>query len=383
MRLVHLSDTHLGFRRYDRQAPGGINQREADVALSFSRAIDKVIELAPDLVLIAGDVFHVVRPSNPSILHAHTEFSRLVRALPAATVVMVAGNHDTPRMRETGCILQLFAPLGITVVEGRAKRLTFPDLDLSVLAVPDMPARPVMEPDAAAKYNILLLHGAVEGILPHTKNGITTEELSVGQWDYIALGDFHVYQQVAPNAYYSGSLEYTSSNPWDELKTEKGLIEHDLATGTHAFHALPPVRVHVDIPPVSGVGLSPAALDQEIRAAVEGVEGGIDGKVVRLIVRDVPSNIARELDHKALRSYKGRAMNFNLDMRRPEVIAPGAKWAPGRRRLSLEEMLGAKLRERALAGDIDREGLVALGLQYLDQASLGETGSEEAAEAAI
>ncbi len=57
MRLVHLSDIHLGFRQYERQTPAGINQREADVATTLRTVVDKVIEIGPDLVLIAGDVF--------------------------------------------------------------------------------------------------------------------------------------------------------------------------------------------------------------------------------------------------------------------------------------------------------------------------------------
>src|SRR3954462_13752971 len=108
MRLVHLADIHLGFRQYQRQTPAGINQREADVAASMRRVIDKVIELKPDLVLIAGDVFHTVRPTNPAILHAFIQFSRLTASLPGTRVVMVAGNHDTPRSAETGSILKLF-----------------------------------------------------------------------------------------------------------------------------------------------------------------------------------------------------------------------------------------------------------------------------------
>ena len=35
MRLVHLSDLHLGYRQYQRLTPGGVNQREADVATTF------------------------------------------------------------------------------------------------------------------------------------------------------------------------------------------------------------------------------------------------------------------------------------------------------------------------------------------------------------
>ncbi|HEU4990688.1 MAG TPA: metallophosphoesterase, partial [Gemmatimonadaceae bacterium] len=65
MRVVHLSDLHLGFRQYQRLTPLGANQREADVALTFKRTVDRVIALHPDLVVIAGDVFHSVRPTNP------------------------------------------------------------------------------------------------------------------------------------------------------------------------------------------------------------------------------------------------------------------------------------------------------------------------------
>ena len=67
MRLVHLSDLHLGFRQFQRQTPAGINQREADVAASFARAIDRLIAIAPDVVLVGGDVFHTVRPTNTAI----------------------------------------------------------------------------------------------------------------------------------------------------------------------------------------------------------------------------------------------------------------------------------------------------------------------------
>src|SRR5208283_3945638 len=154
MRLVHLSDIHLGYRQYQRLTPGGINQREADVAIAFRRAIDATITLAPDLVLLAGDIFHNVRPTNPAILHAFQQFARLRAALPDAIVVMVAGNHDTPRAAETGCILRLFTPLGIHVVDATAERLAFPAHDLSILAVPDQEAgRTSLTPDPTARYN--------------------------------------------------------------------------------------------------------------------------------------------------------------------------------------------------------------------------------------
>ena len=107
MRLVHLSDLHLGFRQYHRQTPAGMNQREADVAATFSRAVDQIITLAPELVVIGGDVFHTVRPANTAILHAVREFGRLHAALPETVVVIAAGNHDMPRSTESSGILRL------------------------------------------------------------------------------------------------------------------------------------------------------------------------------------------------------------------------------------------------------------------------------------
>jgi len=395
MRLVHLSDIHLGFRQYQRQTPTGINQRETDVAASLRRVIDSVIELHPDIVLIAGDVFHTVRPTNPAILHAFFEFSRLMRMLPDATVVMVAGNHDTPRTAETGCILRLFKPLGITVVDGEAKRIPIDRLDLMILAVPDMQGkRPLLEPDPSAKYNILLLHGEIEGVLPkygreldRSPMEITQEELGADKWDYVALGHYHVYRSVAPNAFYSGSLDYTSTNPWGELAEEreagiagKGIIEHDLVNKTHTFHPIPPSRPWVDLAPLSGAGLSPAALDEAIRDALEKAEGGIDEKIVRLVVRDVPRHILRDLDHKALREYKRRALHFHLDTRRPEIVRPEQGQAAPGRRASLADTVRDKLRSRVLTENIDREALVELGLHYLREADTvaGPSTEEEA-----
>ena len=52
MRLVHFSDLHLGFRQYQRLTPGGVNQREADVAATFRTVIDRVIALRPDVILM-------------------------------------------------------------------------------------------------------------------------------------------------------------------------------------------------------------------------------------------------------------------------------------------------------------------------------------------
>jgi DNA repair protein SbcD/Mre11 len=390
VRLLHLSDLHLGFRQFQRTTPTGINQREADVAKSFTSAIDRVIELRPDLLLIAGDVFHTVRPTNPAILHAFAQFSRLTRELPETIVVIVAGNHDMPRSSETLCILRLFSPLGIHVVDKEPRRISFPAHGLSVLAVPAInDAEIKVEPDPASRLNVLLAHGAAEGSVPAfvartdpASLVIRREDLANPAWDYVALGHFHVYEKVAPRAFYCGALDYTGSNVWGEIEEQraeklpgKGMIERDLETGRQTFHPLPVAREFLDLPAIAGRGFSAADLDRAIETTVSRVSGGIDGKVVRLVVRDVQRHIARELDHKVLREFQRRALHFHLDTRRPEVLRAYASGAPGRRP-SLAEMLRDSLRNRVLTSDIERDSLVELGAHYLREAEQAGTSRD-------
>jgi exonuclease SbcD len=381
VRLVHLADLHLGYRQYQRLTAAGINQREADIAASFVRAIDRVIALEPDLVLIAGDVFHQVRPANPAIVHAFNHMARLVRALPRASVVMIAGNHDAPRSRDTVCILRLFTQLGVHVVEGAPQRLHLDELGVSVLCVPDVVRlEAALVPDATARYNVLLLHGEPAGYFPSSawreRAGlqVAPEALSHPGWDYVALGHYHVHRQVADRAWYAGSLDYTSNSPWVEIAEQhtsgvrgKGFVEVEIARGTPVFHPLPPSRWFVDLDSIDGRGLGTAELNARIAAAVHACPGGIEDKVIRLVLHDVARHVARDLDHRALREYRRVALHFHLDVRPPELTRVAASGAPGKP-ATLADTLRARLEARPLDGDLDRKRFVGLGLRYLAEA---------------
>jgi len=386
MRLVHLSDLHLGFRQYQRLTPSGINQREADVAGTVQRAMTQIIALAPDLVVIGGDVFHTVRPSNAAILHAFRTFSMLRDQLPDTPIVMVAGNHDAPRTNETGCILRLFREIGVYVADAKAELFTFPSRSLAVLAVPHTPGmdRPILTPPEGFDFNVLLMHGNIAGVMPANAQPadrmaieIPSADLHADEWSYVALGHYHVHQQVSEKrAWYSGSIDYTSSNPWGELQEErekgvpgKGFVEHDLLTGAHRFHPVSPSRPLIDLAPIDASGMSAAELDAALRARVDTAPGGIDERVVRATVWNVPRHVVRELDHAAIREYRKRAMNFHLDTRRPEPIAR-LRTVDGShtRRATLPEILADRLQERLLPAGIERDPFVKLGLRYLQQA---------------
>jgi DNA repair protein SbcD/Mre11 len=382
VKIAHIADPHLGVRQYHRQTSGGVNQREADVALAFRSAIDGVIAARPDAVIVAGDLFHAVRPTNAAIVFAFRQFQRLREALPSAPIVLIAGNHDTPRSAETGSILRLFDDLNIDVATDEPRRLTYPGLGLSVLAVPHaalIGERPELRPEGDEPYHVLTLHGEVEGVFPSDRTAVeyggavvAPGELTRGGWSYVALGHYHVQHEVAPRIWYAGALEYVSPNVWGELVDEaahgltgKGWLLADLDAGTVARRPVAAARRVIDLDPVAGEGRSAAELDALIAERLGAVPGGIADQIVRLRVLDVPRHVARELDHTALRARRAEALHLNLDIRRPVVNRLVGVGAPGRRQ-TLPDMVREFLERRPLPAQVDRAAFVRAGVELID-----------------
>src|SRR5256884_9324740 len=104
---------------------------------------------------------------------------------------------------------------------------------------------------------------------------ITLEELGAQRWDYVALGPYPVYRPVAENAFYSGSLDYTSTNPWGELIEEResgiggeGSIRDELAKKKHPIHPILPPRHRGALPPRPSATPSSPPLVHTIPAAL-------------------------------------------------------------------------------------------------------------------
>lgn len=387
MKLAHLADLHLGFRQYYRQTQNGINQREADVARAFVRAVDDVVSASPNIVVIAGDMFHSVRPSNPAILHAFNQIKRLRSELPDAPVVIVSGNHDTPRSVETGTILKLFEALGgVHAVLQESRELHFDALDLTLVCVPhsELIGGESRIPDATsdATHRVLVTHGEVAGVLSRESAAleyggalVEKSDLKVDQWSYVALGHYHVARPVAPNAWYCGALEYVSTNPWGEMideeregrRGQKGWLLVDLAAGPEVrFRPIELERRLIDLEPIQGAGLGVAELDEMIFRNVDTIAGDLSDQVVRQVVYDVPRPIARDLDQTKIREFKARALHYNLDVRRPPSVRTVGVGAPGRRQ-TLDELVKDYLERRTLEAEVDRAALVSLGARYMDE----------------
>lgn len=319
MRVVHLADLHLGFRQYERLNPAGANVREADVALALSRAIDGIIPARPDLILVAGDVFHAVRPPNSAILSAIQLFSRLRAALPTTPVVMIGGDHDTPRSSETKAITALYQVVGVDVVQDAVQVLERAGAVVTAVPLAALGQLAQVHP-VPGRVNILVAHGEARD-LPHQARTIGADVLGAG-WDYVALGHYHVHQQVGPRAWYAGSLEYVSTDPWKDLREQeraglpgKGWVLAEIGQGEPViqFQPIVPPRLLVDLPSVAGDTGLLESVNAEILERLAAVP---DGAVARLVVHDVSRDRAKGLDWEAIRGHKARLLMLHLDIRR-------------------------------------------------------------------
>ncbi len=378
MRLVHLADVHLGYRQYNRYNPTtGLNQREEDVYEAFGRALAKIREIEPDLVLIAGDLFHSVRPSPRTLERAFLGLQGLQKRCPVP-FIFIAGNHESPRYLETGSVLRLLPMVlpysGVYVSWRNIETFHLSDLQVSVTCIPysrlpDLADRRVaVTPDPKARYNLLMVHGTLEGI-PLSLDGFDQLRISRSQiltdgWDYIALGHYHIYTPVARRAFYSGSLEFTSCDIWTEARKhpQKGFIEYDLDDRKPTFHSIPTRQV-VHLKRIRARDQTIQEINEAIQERVASVEGGIKDKIVRLDIDEFDLSLKKELDWSQIREYKNQALHFELKLNphRSEERTEGASLEV----FTLEDAWKQYAEGYDLPEDVPREVFVNKGLEYL------------------
>jgi DNA repair exonuclease SbcCD nuclease subunit len=332
-----MSDLHLGFRAYA-AVKDGRNAREQDVEVAFARAVDRTIDAQPDLVTIAGDVFHNTRPSFHAVRALQVGIRRLVDET-AAHVVIILGNHESPRTAEA------LSP--VVVVEGEQRvhvvdspkriRLHCGDQLVSVACLPFVALaaeeRYALEPDPEADVNVLLVHAAVRSsaapdALPVFYAGETA--LDVGReadrWDVIAAGDYHEFTRLHPTglAFYSGSIERTSSNIWPEA-APKGVVLYDTAARTMELLPISTRRVlDFTVQDVNGYEIVPQGAGAVNMALAQLAEQGIEDAILRLKVDEFDRAERQDIDFALVRQLKERALHFQLDLRfaeREHVIA--------------------------------------------------------------
>lgn len=325
MKGAAVSDLHLGFRAFAATA-GGRNQREIDVERAWSAAVDRIIEADPELATVAGDVVHHPRVGTHGVKAWRDGVRRIVEET-EATVIAIQGNHDAGRTAEVLTPLVLpddYARVYI-VTEPRRIRVNGLHETIAVACLPfvalgeDVTYR--LDPDPDADVNVLVIHAPVntsaEGAerLPVFYAGDTSLDVDrlAERFDVIAAGDYHEFHRLHPEhlAFYSGSIERTSSNIWPE-DPRKGVVLYDTDTGEMELREVPTRHV-VDRTFAEVHGGTPTA--DALNEVLESWTGVWPDAIARLVVDDFPREDRGDVDWSLVRELKRECLHFQLDLR--------------------------------------------------------------------
>lgn len=227
--FIHAADLHLGYSQY------GLEERREDFDRAFSELVDKAIELKPDFIMIAGDLFHQARPSNATLEAAIKNFSRLRDA--GIPVLTVDGSHDSAPNIITGTILNPLDSAGLIYHLPKHEGACWKKQECCyVYGVPNFRTRRKTEeqlpafmaqnkptPDPSL-FNIFVFHMAldIQGVKPPYMEAEAPPELLPEGFDYYAAGHVH---SPYKGKFGSGILVYsgcTETVNYDEARIKKG-----------------------------------------------------------------------------------------------------------------------------------------------------------------
>jgi len=318
--FVHIADLHLGYAQYN------LDARRQDFDNALKEAVDKTIELKPDFMLIAGDIFHQARPSNITLETAITNFRRLRDA--GIPVLAVDGGHDSAPNTVTGTILNPLDSAGLLHCLPRHEGACWQNENCYVYGVPNFRTRrktdeqlplfleqnkPTPDP---SMFNIFLFHMAID--LPYIQKPYQMEaegspELIPEGFNYFAGGHVH---KPSKTKFKNGLLVYsgcTETVNYDDAQIEKGFFHVEVnGKGEPAINriALQTSRRFIVLEPDYS-GMLPAKITQSAVQLVK--ENDQEGAILVLVLNGVlPSEASRaevdlaqirEAAHKTLLVY--------------------------------------------------------------------------------
>lgn len=364
MRILHLSDIHIGVENYGRAAteadlanlsttfaPGipreeylGFSTRLLDFLAIFDEIVEYAITESIDLVLFSGDAY---RSRDPSQTHQR-EFARRVSRLVAngIPVFLLVGNHDIPQAQGRATSLEIFPTLQVPLVQVGEKigvhLIETKSGKLQILALPwirrgelfsrqDQKGRSVdditvsLERLLASQLaieaktldptipTILTGHATVSGALTSSERSmmlgrdyvLSQEDLALPLIDYVALGHIHKHQTLgdSPPIVYSGSLQRVDFSEENDVKGFC-LVEIDerSAPGKRAKWKFIPV----DARTFSTIKIVIPNGDEDPTQTVldEIQHHHTQGNVVRLHIT-LPSNLVIKIDERKIRESLG------------------------------------------------------------------------------
>ena len=378
MKILHVSDTHLGYSAYRKATENGVNQREIDIYDSFKQFVDYAIKNKPDLVIHAGDLFDSVRPNNRAITFSIKQILRFSKA--KIPFIVIAGNHEHPKLKETGHIFSIFDHIEhvYPIYNEKYETLSFiiNKQKITIHAIPQCSLKTdfdkeltELKPDYKSDYNVFIAHGAVTGVKAFSMNEfnelfIPANALS-NDFDYIALGHYHKYTKISKNAFYSGS---TDNLTFTDAGDQKGFIELELNNKILKTKFIPlKNRPMIDNPPIKCSNLRLEQVMEKIKQIVQEIKP--KEKTFRIVLEDIPPQIYRGLDLGEIRRLSSDAVHYEIkaNISKDEAVKMGGG--------SKIDALAREFKLFIDSQDVkEKETLLELGLGYIEKIEARDEG---------
>jgi DNA repair exonuclease SbcCD nuclease subunit len=377
MKIFHLADTHLGYSAYRKVSPDTrLNQREIDVFNVFEEFVDTALNNKPDLIIHAGDLFDSVRPSNRAIAFAVRQLLRISTA--KIPMVIISGNHETPRLKETDCIFRVFEHIeGIYPVYQQKLELISLEInsrEVVVHALPHIGSEERFREEFEKmnpkknKVNIAVLHGSLVGLYFGYLTGDFNEikingRILTREFDYIALGHFHHHTRIDDRCAYSGSTERYS---FSEAGKKKGFLEINVVSDRliTTFRELT-TREMLDLGLLNVMNMNMEEVGAAIADRISSFS--IIDAVVRLKIEKITKEVYKGLDHTALDELTKKALYFRFNWDIVDDVALGMDYSSQFQGLIREFQ---DFIDKSIVENLSKERLKEMGSHYLIRAGV-------------
>lgn len=218
MRLLHLTDTHLGAEGWYRGAPAGWTRADDHLA-AMRQALEPALREEVDVVVHSGDLFDRSKPPRKAIDEAAALFEEVAARVP---VLLMPGNHDRHGLR-----LHFSGGLrGVRIFDEPA-RVQLGELDVALVPYEREHAAWAAIATIAHGADLLFAHQSFDGCrVPgftfragHHGETVAAHELPDVPW--IACGHLHPRQTLrlgTSRIVFAGSTERTAFSERAQVK---------------------------------------------------------------------------------------------------------------------------------------------------------------------
>ena len=350
MKIFHIADIHLG--EFPGPGTGVMNARMLKITQAMSFIVDKAELEEPDLILIAGDLFHKSKVWADTMLVqvsiVRNWLKRLREVTPDIIVLFGTGNHDNIKAFE------LLKDLEINIVtEPKNIFFNINNQSVTVSCVPGIDKR-VFRSKITAKdttdenviisnmlgdivsglalvaapsdYKILLAHYSVVGasmgngqhIFNTTDITLNTNTIDAAEFNLACLGHIHEPQRLmnlSTSTFYSGSIHRVS---FTEENQRKGFYIHETLE-----HGLSSEYVDVPAYEMQTISLNQEDVLKFINSGEISISDNIENRIIKVLY-ECDSEIDKRFNKKSLEEFLYSHHAFYVQEIRPEKITQQA-----------------------------------------------------------